>query len=305
MASLPLWRVYLQWYGAPVLGESLRQRRSDLLARTDLRGVEFTQEYARAADEWLREIAITVTGDNSRNLVLVALGEYGQGELAPFSDLNLVLVHGGRFRVRAAAERLWNPIWDEDIHVNHAVRSRRELLQMEDAEVSTAVDLLTARVVWGDESVLRPVTSALSERWAAPTGTQRLSNLRHQADARHGQLGDLSEHVEPDLVEDHGGLRDGQFAQALANRRPEFAPVRNGPGLADALATLTAVRVALQVVASRSTNCLFEQYQALVATRVGVGTPKDLLSLVAESGVLVAKVTDECWRATPQSGATQ
>jgi len=99
-----------RWYGPAV---SLRARRQALIERHDLRGDEFCRAYARAADEWLSDLFDQATGGDGQGMALMAVGGYGRGELCPFSDLDVVLVHKGRRDVKTTADKIWYPVWDE------------------------------------------------------------------------------------------------------------------------------------------------------------------------------------------------
>jgi [protein-PII] uridylyltransferase len=90
----------------------LRARRQTLVERTDLRGDAFCRAYAEAADEWLTGLFDEAAAEDARGMALVAVGGYGRGELCPFSDLDVVLLHRGRRDVSATADRIWYPVWD-------------------------------------------------------------------------------------------------------------------------------------------------------------------------------------------------
>src|SRR5690349_3633481 len=55
----------------------------------------------------------------SDRAALVAVGALGRRELAPYSDLDLVLLHDGRKDVDRLAERLWYPLWDAGVGLDH------------------------------------------------------------------------------------------------------------------------------------------------------------------------------------------
>ena len=74
------------------------------------------------------EIGITATS----GFAIVATGGLGRGELLPFSDLDLTLIHDGMPDdvVSQVAELLWYPLWDANIHIDHSVRTVPEALQV-------------------------------------------------------------------------------------------------------------------------------------------------------------------------------
>ncbi|NEB65796.1 hypothetical protein G3I39_01730, partial [Streptomyces fulvissimus] len=62
-------------------------------------------------------------------LALVAVGGYGRGELSPRSDLDLLLLHDGSTPAAAiarVADRIWYPVWDLGLDLDHSVRTLAE-----------------------------------------------------------------------------------------------------------------------------------------------------------------------------------
>ena len=102
---------------------SLKARRSALLARPGLTGGDLCRAYAAEADDWLAGLLHRATEGRPQGLALLAAGGYGRGELAPGSDLDVILLHNGRRDVAAIAEALWYPVWDQGIHLDHSVRT--------------------------------------------------------------------------------------------------------------------------------------------------------------------------------------
>ena len=73
------------------------------------------------ADTWLADRL-----GAEQDVALVAVGGYGRREPAPGSDLDLLLLHRDRADVKAVADRLWYPVWDAGVGLDHSVRTVAE-----------------------------------------------------------------------------------------------------------------------------------------------------------------------------------
>src|SRR5450756_106659 len=71
---------------------------------------------------------------STEGIALAAVGSLGRGDAGPMSDLDLVLVHDGRSHqpdeLSRVAERLWYPIWDAGLDLDHSVRSLSQCRQV-------------------------------------------------------------------------------------------------------------------------------------------------------------------------------
>src|ERR1700749_4178099 len=87
--------------------DALREARAAIVARPGLVGVALRDALADAYDEWLRAALPARSG-----IALVAVGGLGRREMAPYSDLDLMLLHAkGAKDVAAAADAIWYPVW--------------------------------------------------------------------------------------------------------------------------------------------------------------------------------------------------
>ena len=86
-----------------------------------------------------RSTAPTTTG-----VALVAVGGYGRAELAPHSDLDVVLVHDDEVDVRRVAEQVWYPLWDAGANIDHSVRALAEVIDAAREDLRVALGLLDA-----------------------------------------------------------------------------------------------------------------------------------------------------------------
>ena len=99
--------------------------RSDVITDTSVGGLEACRALSDATDRMLRGIFDdAVAGEKKADrIALLAVGGYGRRELAPFSDLDVLLVHDGVKNIADVATRIWYPIWDAGLKLGHAVHS--------------------------------------------------------------------------------------------------------------------------------------------------------------------------------------
>ncbi|WP_298459587.1 [protein-PII] uridylyltransferase [uncultured Cellulomonas sp.] len=284
----------------------LRSERLDLatgLSRTDTRGADRRAAVADLVTARLAELWDAATADlpSTDGLALGAVGSVGRCDPSPCSDLDLLLVHDGRGRspqdLAGLAERLWYPIWDAGLDLDHSLRSLAQCRQVASKDLPAAVGLLDLRPVAGDAVVVHRAKSALLTDWRAAARRrlpELLSSTKHRAE-RHGELAYL---IEPDLKEARGGIRDAVVLSALA---ATWLTDRPHGSVDHALEHLLDVRDALQVVTRRHTNRLLLADQDEVAELCGAGDADDLLAGVAEAGRVISYALDTTARNARQA----
>lgn len=240
-------------------------------------------------------------GRPTPGVALGAVGSVGRGDASPASDLDLLLVHEGRGRaadeLARLADRLWYPVWDAGLDLDHSVRSLAQCRQVASRDLPAAVGLLDLRPVAGDPGVVHRARSALLADWRSAARRrlpELLASTRQRAE-RHGELAYL---IEPDLKEARGGIRDAVVLSALAatwlTDRPHGAVDR-------AHAHLLDVRDAVQTVTRRHTNRLLLADQDEVAELLGIGDRDDLLASLAEAGRVISYALDTTARNARQA----
>ena len=150
---------------------------------------------------------------------LVAVGGYGRGELAPGSDIDVILVHRGRRDVKEIANQIWYPIWDVGIPLDHGVKTVTEALGVAARDLKAALGLLSARCVAGDADLAHDLARRACDQWASG-GKKWLRVLGETVAGRHERMGDVAFLLEPDLKEGRGGLRDVHAVRAAALATP-------------------------------------------------------------------------------------
>ncbi|WP_327234280.1 [protein-PII] uridylyltransferase [Streptomyces sp. NBC_01317] len=251
---------------------------------------------AKLTDGWLNALFTTAAREASvRGAALVAVGGYGRGELSPRSDLDLLLLHDGKAgapAIAALADRVWYPVWDLGLALDHSVRTPAEARRTAGEDLKVQLGLLDARHVAGDLGLVTGVRTAILADWRnqAPKRLPELDELCRERAERQGELQFL---LEPDLKEARGGLRDATALRAVAASWLADAPRE---GLSDARRRLLDARDALHLTTGRATDRLALQEQDSVAAELGLLDADALLRQVYEAARTVSYASDVTWR---------
>ena len=261
------------------------------------RGIEYTKQLSGATDAWLQQLFHIATESlGTEGLALVALGGYGREDLAPKSDIDVLLVHHKKKsseEVTALAQNIWYPIWDEGLKLGHSVRTTQETLQLAADDLITATALLNLRHLAGDASLTEELFSGALKQWTK-NEKRYLADLHDQVKQREAQYGELAFLLEPDLKEARGGLRD-IHAMAWAETAEPWVPDIDRASLEEANATLTAARVALHHITGRPSDKLLLELQDEVADHLDFSDADALMAEVASAGRSVLWSSNGVW----------
>ncbi|MCY0934468.1 [protein-PII] uridylyltransferase [Streptomyces sp. H34-S4] len=251
---------------------------------------------AALTDDWLKALFTTAVRETGvRGATLVAVGGYGRAELSPRSDLDLVLLHDGKAEPRALsalADRLWYPVWDLGVALDHSVRTPGEARKTAAEDLKVHLGLLDARPVAGDAGLLAGLRTSVLADWRNQAA-KRLPQLHSLCRERAERAGELRFLLEPDLKEARGGLRDVTALRAVAASWLADAPRE---GLTEARRRLLDARDALHLVTGRATDRLSLQEQTPVAAQLGLLDADALLREVYEAARVVSYAGDVTWR---------
>ena len=112
-------------------------------------------------------------------VALAAVGSLARREIGPRSDIDLVLIHDGKNKqINSLAEKIWYPLWDARIRIDHSVRTPAECSDIAGRELSAGVGLLDLRAIAGDAGLGYSGSLVTSRRLAeqrpqAATGASR------------------------------------------------------------------------------------------------------------------------------------
>jgi len=145
-------------------------------------------------------------------MALVGLGGTGRGEMAPYSDLDLMFLTASAptaedERIAAAVLHL---LWDLKLKVGHSVRAIAQLIALARKDMTVRTAFLEARLLFGDAAVFEAAMARFRKQLVAGTAAEFVAAKLAERDRRHVRMGDSRYVVEPNVKDGKGGLRDLQ-----------------------------------------------------------------------------------------------
>ena len=208
------------------------------------------------------------------SVALLAVGGYGRRQLFPYSDIDLMLLFENDRAMESARQAIapfLQGLWDSGLRMSHSVRTPAECAALHDQNIELNISLLDVRFLGGDEQIF----GALSRQLPRLVHGRRESLIRNLAQltaGRRGKFQDTFYHLEPNIKESPGGLRDYQLlcwlsrianssagALGAASPFPELEPARK---------FLFVLRCYLHYDAGRDNNLLTFDAQEAIAERM-------------------------------------
>ena len=146
----------------------------------------------------------------AERLVLMAVGGYGRGEMAPHSDVDIAFLIPSKQSPWAeqVIESMLYALWDLGLKVGHSARSLDDMVRQAKADNTIRTALLEARYVWGDTSLYDEAERRFRAEVQAGSARAYIADKLAERNERHQKMGDSRYVVEPNVKEGKGGLRD-------------------------------------------------------------------------------------------------
>lgn len=204
----------------PPLREALAHGRAEIRRRFEAEGnaPRAIREQCFLVDQLIRVLHDFVTGavyplanpTEGEKLAIVAVGGYGRGEMAPFSDIDLLflLPYKQTPHTEQVIEYLLYLLWDLGLKVGQAVRTVADCLRYAKSDLTIRTALLEARYIWGEQALFNDLQQRFDSEILRGTAAQFVEAKLAERDARHVRVGDSRYQLEPNVKEGKGGLRD-------------------------------------------------------------------------------------------------
>ena len=236
------------------------------------------RQLCELADEVIQKVFVEllrVGNSSGQGLCLLALGGYGREMLFPYSDLDLLFLFGNEkaeSEFRPLIAEFSRTLWDLGFRVSSAGRTVEECRRIEQDNAEFHLAMLDRRYLAGDKLLLEKLDSKVlfgSERQSRPFLLSELQRLTRDRLARYGNT---IFHLEPNVKEAPGGLRDYHailwMRQLAGDRRdPRISPVNEDELTRSAVEFLSSIRCFLHYSNGRNDNTLTYELQADAAER--------------------------------------
>lgn len=203
----------------PSLVQQLRQQVKDCRSQNALawhdhgNPLQLSQQLSQAIDGCVKRLWAEA---GLEEIALVAVGGYGRGELAPFSDIDLLVLlpHASDARhYEAPLAGFVTGLWDIGLDAGHSVRDVDECMHQAQNDLTVATALLESRLLAGPQALL----SQLQTRWQSSINIDWfVQGKKLELRQRHARFQDSPYSLEPNIKESPGGLRDLQVIRWIA-----------------------------------------------------------------------------------------
>ena len=157
--------------------------------------------------------------DSPKNLALVATGGFGRGWLFPHSDIDLLFLHASassESEFKDPIRRFSQELWDLRLKLSPATRNLAECEKLDPNNIEFAISLLDCRYLAGDRELFSRLHEKVVPRLVGRECQNLIQNLGEITRARHHKFANTVFHLEPNVKDGPGGLRDYNVANWLA-----------------------------------------------------------------------------------------
>lgn len=239
----------------------------------------------------LYQTALADLGRQQResHLALVAHGGYGRRDVAPFSDVDLMLLldPGSEAQVRPVAQRLTQDICDAGLTLGFSLRTPQDACRLARSDATVLTSLSESRFLAGHEPLFGRFLQRL-RRMATRNSRTLMASIEKARQQERQNYGETNFLLMPNIKRSRGGLRDIQLVRWLGfarygNTDPEVLEALDAISPEDrrrlrrAQEFLLRLRNELHFHANRAQDVLDRQEQVRLAKLYGYQGDEGLL----------------------------
>ena len=267
-----------------------RARIAEAFLTDPIAGRRGTRAYAWLTDQIVCEVLRVAQGylhplpnpTEAERISVMAVGGYGRGEMAAYSDVDLLFLNP--YKITPWAESLIESmlyiLWDLKLKVGHASRTIKDCIRLGREDFTIRTSLVEHRHIAGDAALAKKLSERLWTDLFKGTAAEFIDAKLAERAARHRKQGGQRYVVEPNVKEGKGGLRDlqslfwiGKYVHGTQNAKEliklgvytydEFVTFKTAEDF------LWSVRCHLHIITGRAMDQLTFDLQVQVAERLG------------------------------------
>jgi len=254
-------------------------------------GVQVSAAISNATDElildFLDERLTALTKNQQefvgRNSALVAVGGSGRGELAPWSDADLLFLHRptNSSPFTLCASHVVRDLWDAGIKLGHSIRNPGDTISLSRHEPEVATALVESRLLWGDAGLFEQFMRKFRKRAVRGRLRAFVDDCICAREQERADFGSTHSSLEPDVKRSSGGLRDVHLIRWLGYAyygAADIESIRLQGGLRKGDARrlnaaheyLTRIRIDMHFEAGQPSDLLSKEEQLRIAHKRGI-----------------------------------
>jgi [protein-PII] uridylyltransferase len=224
-----------------------------------------------------------------QQLAIVPYGGYGRRTLAPFSDVDLMILHAPRLGAKLPqfAARLMRDLFDTGLDIGHSVRTPAEACRLARRDMSIYSSLTDIRLLAGSDAIFRQF-QARRERLRGRYQASLIEGLVAARDEEQTHYGATVYLLEPNIKRSPGGLRDLHYLRWLGYTRfgaadPErlrrlgALSTRDLQSIREAHRFLTRIRHDMHFHSGKANDVLMRAEQVRLAEQFGLTGTETML----------------------------
>jgi [protein-PII] uridylyltransferase len=234
----------------------------------------------------------SVAGAALQSCCLVGVGGYGRRELAPYSDIDVMVLYSssGEQVVSSLSSQVFQHLWDLGFQVGHSMRSIQDCLTIANEDISAKTALLESRCLTGNTNIFLEFKRRFAKTLL---GRRAQGFIQEKVEERHQEYRKFGESIyllEPNIKKTKGGLRDLHLLQWVGMAKYQAATLRQLAdkgvlahqdylALVEAREFLWRVRALMHLHAGRAQDILTFEDQVRLAAQYGFSDQPHLLAV--------------------------
>ncbi|MFA5835072.1 MAG: HD domain-containing protein [Bacteroidota bacterium] len=179
--------------------------------RSGASGLEVASELSQLVDATIQKLWLELPELSRDSFSVVALGGYGRFEMAPHSDVDVMVLFDNEQTKTAnadTAQKFLHSLWNLGFDVGHSVRTIKDCLNLYQTDVDVWASVLESRYVCGNQEVMKKYTEAFLATIQKKQDLKFISSVIAGVDERHKKYEHSVKLLEPNLKNSAGGVRD-------------------------------------------------------------------------------------------------